>query len=78
LFVAGAGTYFSTRLLADSLAERFTRQLVAAGSTVADGLAQREQLHLSTLRTIVFTTGIDQAILPKTGRNCKTCYSPLW
>ena len=77
LFVAGAGTYFSTRLLADSLEERFTRQLVAAGSTVADGLAQREQLHLSTLRTIVFTTGIDQAVLAEDRAQLQNLLFPI-
>ncbi|MBN1220341.1 MAG: HAMP domain-containing protein [Anaerolineae bacterium] len=61
--VAFIGTYLSTRLLTDSLEERFTRQLIDAGSAVADGLAQREQLHLATLRTIAFTEGIDEVIL---------------
>jgi signal transduction histidine kinase/methyl-accepting chemotaxis protein len=61
--VAVTGTYLSTRLVADSLEERFTRQLIDTGSAVADGLAQREQLHLSTSRVIAFTEGIDEAIL---------------
>ncbi len=63
LIVAITGTYLSTRLVAGSLEERFARQLVEAGSVAAEGLVQREQLHLSALRAIAFTEGIDEAIL---------------
>ncbi len=62
LMVAITGAYLSTRLVASSLEERFASQLVEAARTVADGLAQREELQLATLRTIVFTEGVDQAI----------------
>lgn len=63
LMVAMIGIYLSTSLLAGSLEERFTRQLIEAASTVADGLLQREDLHLAALRSIAFTEGIDEAIL---------------
>ena len=60
--VAVTGAYLSTRLVAASLEERFASQLVEAASTAADGLVQREELQLATLRAIIFTEGIDQAI----------------
>ena len=41
--IALSGVYFSTRLVSDSLEERFNRQLVDAGSTVADELAWADQ-----------------------------------
>lgn len=63
LMVAIIGVYLSTSLVAGSLQERFTRQLIEAGSVVADGLARREQAHLSGLNAIAFTEGIDAAIL---------------
>ena len=63
LMVSIAGVYFSVRLVSDSLDERFTRQLIEAASVAADVLTQREQLHLSVLRAIAFTEGIDEAIL---------------
>ncbi len=63
LMVAIIGIYLSTRLVAGSLEERFTRQLVEALSAVADGLYQQETSHLSKLNTIAFTEGIDEAIL---------------
>jgi signal transduction histidine kinase/methyl-accepting chemotaxis protein len=75
--VAVTGTYLSTRLVADSLEERFTRQLIDTGSAVADGLAQREQLHLSTSRVIAFTEGIDQAILSGNQAQLQSLLFPL-
>ena len=63
LMVAIIGIFLSTRLVASSLEERFTRQLVDAGSVAGEGFAQRERLHLQAFRTIAFTEGIDEAIL---------------
>ncbi len=60
--VAVTGVYLSTRLVSGSLEERFDRQLAEAAAVAVDGLAQREQLHLSTFRTIAFTEGLDEAI----------------
>ena len=77
LMVAVIGIYLSTRLVSGSLEERFTRQLVEAGSVAADGLAQREQLHLSALRAIAFTEGIDQAILDGDRERLQTLLFPL-
>ena len=62
LMVAVTGAYLSTRLVASSLEERFGNQLIEAARTVADGLAQREELQLTTLRTIMFTEGVGHAI----------------
>lgn len=61
--VSAIGVYLSTRLVSDSLDERFTRQLFEAASVAADSIAQREDLHLSTYRSIAFSEGIDEAIL---------------
>jgi signal transduction histidine kinase/HAMP domain-containing protein len=77
LMVAIIGVYLSTRLVADSLVERFTRQLIEAGSTVADGLAQREQLHLSHYNAIAFTEGIDEAILTDDRAEVESLVFPL-
>jgi len=77
LMVAVIGIYLSTRLVSGSLEERFTRQLVEAGSVAADGLAQREQLHLAALRAIAFTEGIDQAILDGDRERLQALLFPL-
>ena len=60
--VAITGVYLSTRLVSESLEERFTRQLIESASVAADSLAQREEVHLSTFRTIAFTEGIADSI----------------
>ncbi len=77
LMVAVTGIYLSTRLVAGSLEERFARQLIESGSVAADGLAQREQLHLSALRAIAFTEGIDEAILAGDREKLQTLLFPL-
>jgi signal transduction histidine kinase/HAMP domain-containing protein len=63
IMVAITGIYLSTRLIAGSLEERFTRQLVEAWTVAGDDLSQRERLHLQALRTIAFTEGIDEVVL---------------
>jgi hypothetical protein len=63
IMVSTLGVYLSTRIVSDSLEERFTRQLIEAAGIAADGLAQREQLQLATYRAIAFTEDIDNAIL---------------
>lgn len=77
VMVAITGVYLSTRLVAGSLEERFTNQLIEAASTVADGLAQRERAHLSELNAIAFTEGIDQAILANDQATLQTLVFPL-
>lgn len=77
LMIAIIGVYLSTSLVAGSLQERFTRQLIEAGSVVADGLARREQAHLSGLNSVAFTEGIDAAILDGTPDKIKNLVFPL-
>ena len=76
IVVAVTGAYLSTRLVSGSLEERFTRQLIEAASTVADGLAQREQLHLSTFRAIAFTEGVGEAITTNDREKLETLVLP--
>ncbi|HEX9925997.1 MAG TPA: ATP-binding protein [Anaerolineae bacterium] len=63
LMVAITGVYLSVRLVAEPLEERFKGELIESGRVVANGMAQREQLHLTTFRTIAFTEGLDEAIV---------------
>ena len=62
LAVAIVGTYVVTRLVASSLDERLTNQLLEAGRVVSDGLARREMDHLESARTIAFTAGLAEAV----------------
>jgi len=77
LMVAITGVYLSTRLVSGSLEERFTRQLIEAGSTAADGLVQRERQHVSHLNAIAFTLGIDEAIMNNDREQIQTLVFPI-
>lgn len=62
LGVAIVGTYVVTSLVAGSLDERLTNQLLEAGRLVSDHLARRELEHLESARAIAFTVGLAEAL----------------
>jgi signal transduction histidine kinase len=62
LIVAVIGTYVVTSLVASSLDERLTNQLLEAGRVVSDSLARREMAHLESARAIAFTVGLAEAL----------------
>jgi signal transduction histidine kinase/methyl-accepting chemotaxis protein len=78
LMVAVIGIYLNTRLVATSLEERFSGQLVDSAKAVADGLARREDSHLSNLNAIAFTEGIDQAIFARDEQELKDLVAPVF
>jgi signal transduction histidine kinase/HAMP domain-containing protein len=62
LIVAISGTYVVTSLVASTLDERLTNQLLEAGRVVSDSLARREMSHLESARTVAFTVGLAEAV----------------
>ena len=62
LIVASVGAFVITNLVASSLEERITNQLVDAGQIVAEGMVRHEDQRLQTLRTVIGTTGIPTAV----------------
>jgi two-component system sensor histidine kinase VicK len=62
LTVAIIGIYVVTSLVASSLDERLTNQLLEAGRVVSDGLARQEMNHLESARSIAFTVGLAEAL----------------
>jgi signal transduction histidine kinase len=62
LAIAIIGTYVVTSLVASSLDERLTNQLLEAGRVVSDSLARREMEHLESARSIAFTVGLAEAL----------------
>jgi signal transduction histidine kinase len=60
--VALVGVYVVTNLVAGSLDERLTNQLLEAGRVVSDNLAHREISHLEWARIVAFTRGLDEAL----------------
>lgn len=77
LMVSIIGTYFSMTLLSDSLEERFDRQLFDTANGVSDWIAQREEFHLSELRLMAFTEGIDEAILSEDRDKLRAILFPI-
>ena len=62
LLIAVTGAYVVTRLVASSLEERLTNQLLEAGRVVSDSMARREIAHIQDARLVAFTSGMGEAL----------------
>ncbi|MEJ5308787.1 MAG: ATP-binding protein [Anaerolineae bacterium] len=62
LAVAVIGLYVVTRLVSDSLDERFNNHLVESGQAVLTGFARQELDHLESARTFSLTEGVIEAL----------------
>lgn len=62
LVVAITGVYVVTNLVADSLNERLTNQLLEAGRVVSDSVARQEIKHIEVARIVAFTRGLGEAL----------------
>jgi two-component system sensor histidine kinase ResE len=60
--VAVMGIYVVTNLVASSLDERLTNQVLDAGRQVSDSVARQEKDHLESARAIAFTAGLAEAL----------------
>lgn len=62
LIVAVTGAYVVTRLVASSLEERLSNQLLEAGRVVSDLIVQQEYEHIASARAIAFTRGLSDTL----------------
>lgn len=62
LVVAVIGVYVVTRLVANTLSERLTNQLLEAGRAVSDNFVREESAHVDQARTVAFTEGLGSAL----------------
>jgi signal transduction histidine kinase len=62
LVVAVIGVYVVTRLVASTLSERLTNQLLEAGRAVSDNFTRQEGTHIDQARTVAFTQGLAEAL----------------
>ncbi len=62
ILIAFVGTYIITRLVTNSVQERFVNQLYEASRTAADILHRQENNHIAELRLIAYTEGVPQAV----------------
>ncbi len=61
--VAMIGVYVVTRLVANSLSDRLTNQLLEAGHVVSDSFVRQESAHIEAARAMAFYEGLAQAVL---------------
>jgi signal transduction histidine kinase len=62
LVVAVTGVYVVTKLVANSLNERLTNQLLESGRVVSDGMARQEVKHIQVAGFVIFTSGLGDAM----------------
>lgn len=62
MLVAAVGTYVITRLVASSIQDRLTSQLVETSSAAGDSIVAWETYHLDILRLAIFTVGVPDYI----------------
>lgn len=77
VLTALVGTFVVTRLVAGSSRERFTNQLYESSRLAAAAVVDRESLHLSILRLMVFTEGLPEALLAEENDRLDALLRPL-
>lgn len=77
LIVAVTGVYVVTRLVANSLSERLTNQLLEAGRVVSDGIARQEIKHLEVAQIVAYTRGVAEALDASDRAQVETLAKPI-
>ncbi|HLF90380.1 MAG TPA: hypothetical protein VI451_15640, partial [Anaerolineales bacterium] len=77
LIVAGVGAFITTRMVVDSLEERFNNQLLDAGRIVVERMVDYEEERLETLRLVTNTKGVAAAIERGDGETLATLIPQL-
>jgi signal transduction histidine kinase len=77
LVVAVIGVYVVTRLVASTLSERLTNQLLEAGRAVSDNFARQEGAHVDQARTVAFTQGLAEALQNSDAESVLALVKPL-
>ena len=76
IVLAMGGVYIVTRLVTSSIRERFVNQLFEASRVAAEGIVRQEEQHLENLRTMVYTTGVQDAVEEGNAENLYKLLSP--
>jgi len=77
LLVAVTGAYTVTRLVANSLVERLTNQLLEAGRVVNSNFVNLEMSQVDTARLFAFTQGLPEALVDEQHATLKSLVTPL-
>ncbi len=75
--VAGIGVFIVTRLVAGSIQERINNQLGESATAATNTVEEIERQHLSILRSIAFTEGMDEAITSKNSAEIDQLLRPI-
>lgn len=78
VFVSVIGVYVVTRLVANTMRERLTNQLLEAGRVVSDNFVRQEVKHVETARIIAFTTGMADALANEDHDTALTLAEPVF
>ena len=76
LLVAITGVYVVTHLVANSLSERLTNQLLEAGRVVSDDIARQEVKHVDNARYIALTRGVPEAVARQDSQSLESLVMP--
>lgn len=77
LIIAIMGVYVVTKLVANSLTDRLTNQLLESGRVVSDGMARQEIKHIQAARIIAFTKGVGLALQSNDAVTLSTLTKPI-
>ena len=77
LIIALVGAYILTRVVLDTVEERFTNQLVETGKLASESIVQEENKLLETLRLITHTNGTLTAVMNEDAETLRDISYPL-
>ena len=77
VITAVVGIFMLSRYVTSSIVDRYNNQLIEASTVAADGIVRRERTHLETLRLMVFTQGVAQAIFEEDAETLEDILFPL-
>ncbi len=76
--IAVAMTFVAVRLTVGALQERIDNRLIEAGQATSDALVTIEDEHLTQLRAMAFTQGVDEAIVGRDTAELTKLLQPYW
>ncbi len=77
LVIAGLGVYIVTYLVAGSIQERFNNQLVDSATAASNSIVDIERQQLATLRLMVYTSGVGDALAARDTANLDLFLRPI-
>jgi HD-GYP domain-containing protein (c-di-GMP phosphodiesterase class II) len=77
MVVAIAAAYVITKIMFDTVEDRFNNQLIEAGKITSAAMVREEERLLNTLRLIAFTTGLPDALSARDAEQLRTLAYPL-